>query len=433
MFMGLLLGFSQSAIAIAPVYSSQQNQTMAMRLWVSHVYLSLKDQNSQLDQQLSCLEKANQKTECQQINIDVQAWQFAYQQMRLLLAMSQAQSYHEPYRQKLIEESSGSKFWPYQFTLRLQHLFGQIVMPLSQQVDKPAALNYLSSFEIEQVLALRQMQTVEINKKWLESQPRLQDNKRGADPSQIYWDFVRSQRTSYYEQARKNYFNLLARYPFLVFVEKPSADQEPSIQQFYQAKRIQKKLLTQLQQTVWDLKVKNEFYRDEYLNLLGFSYLEDSFLQQFQNISSVQLGWTQLKKRFSRFELMQDLTYLGGLVALGITCVVGPGKFFKILSFSKTLSALGVGACSLGAGLGFNYLFYDQSLSRFESTYRRLLSHPEATQIVLELSELEDRDFALLLDTLFLGVGTGIGQMATKLGPQAKSLLNRIRLQQETL
>ena len=87
----------------------------------------------------------------------------------------------------------------------------------------------------------------------------------------------------------------------------------------------------------------------------------------------------------------------------------------------------------MGAGLGFNYLFYDQSLSRFESTYRRLLSHPEATQIVLNLSKLENRDFALLLDTLFLGVGTGIGQMATKLGPQAKTLLKRIRLTEETL
>lgn len=424
--LGLLL-VSLPLLATSSLYSDQQNQVMTMRLWVNHVYMSLSTQSQQLDEQLACLKSESQIAKCQQMEIDLQSWQFAYQQMRLLLAMSQPQSYHEPYRQKLIEESTQAKFWPYQFTLRIQHLFGQIITPFKNEVGHPAALNYLSSYEIEQVLSFRQMQMAEINKNWMESDLRLRAPNRGEDPSQLYWDFVRAQRSQYYEQARKNYFNLLGRYPFLVFVEKPALGEYPVKYHFYQAKLIQKRLLSQMLAQLWELKVKQEFANEEYLHLLAFNYLEESFLKQYQDLSDVNLGWKLLKKSFARLELRQDLTYLGGLVALGITCVVGPGKFLKVLALSKTLSTLGVGVCSLGAGLGFNYLFYDQSLNRFASSYQRLLSHPEASQIGLDLAELEDREFALLLDTLFLGVGTGVGQMATKLGPQAKTLLNRIK------
>lgn len=428
---GSLLGIVKHAEANQDISDQAYNKTQIMRLWVDHVYINLIAQSAQLDQQISCLEKNSQTPLCYPITNEIQTWQFAYQQMRLLLAMSQPEIFQESYRQPWIEKQQGSHAWPFQFTLKIRHLVGRILIPMSSNVEQPADLMPLTDAEVQMVLRLRADQFELINQKWIANQSEFQRKHPTINIQQAYWDFIKSERHSYYEEARKNYLSLMTQYPFLIFVK--SSAPAPQTKAFLEAKFIQKKLLTQLRNQVWELRRQQDWQSNQPIKLLAFSYLEASFLSQNQAIESLAVEWASLKKQYERLELMEDLGYLGGLVAVGITCVVGPGKFLKILSLSKTLSAFGVGVCSIGAGLGFNFLFYDHSLSRFESTYLRILSHPNATQIRVEMTELEDREFALLLDTLFLGVGTGIGHIATKLGPKGKSLLYRILSKERTL
>ena len=99
-----------------------------------------------------------------------------------------------------------------------------------------------------------------------------------------------------------------------------------------------------------------------------------------------------------------------------VTTLVGAIGLSVICGFIGNLPAYI--ACLGVAGIGLNVIFYAQAYKDYEDNFRMFFAIDEAQESKLsfvEFSTLEDSRQALYLESLFLLVGLGVGDLVRKL------------------
>ena len=126
-------------------------------------------------------------------------------------------------------------------------------------------------------------------------------------------------------------------------------------------------------------------------------------------------------------EIRQDLTTVALGVAWGFTCGAvlawGYGRLalwgLRAAAILASQSALTI-QCALTSGLGLNAIFYSHTHRRYHRTFQEFFAVSGADkenryQVLQEISLLEEREQAMLFESLFLFVGTGVGESTRRL------------------
>lgn len=126
-------------------------------------------------------------------------------------------------------------------------------------------------------------------------------------------------------------------------------------------------------------------------------------------------------------EIQQDLKTVAVGVAWGFTCgAILAWGYGRIASWGLSAALVLAGQtaitiqCALTSGLGLNAIFYSNSHKRYHQTFQEFfavsgLDKRDRYKVLQEISQLEERDQAMLFESLFLFVGTGAGESARRL------------------
>jgi hypothetical protein len=126
-------------------------------------------------------------------------------------------------------------------------------------------------------------------------------------------------------------------------------------------------------------------------------------------------------------EIKEDMKTVAVGVAWGFTCGAilawGYGKLISLgLSAAAALatqSAVTI-QCALTSGLGLNAIFYASANKRYHRTFQQFFAvsaadKRERYQVLQEIGQLQQRDQEMLFESLFLFVGTGVGESVRRL------------------
>jgi hypothetical protein len=190
---------------------------------------------------------------------------------------------------------------------------------------------------------------------------------------------------------------------------------------------------------------------DHLLSLMAFQKAVDTYVSAIEqgqeevtvggmvvsNQEFEKLATTLLDEQENQ-EFFQDMKSIGFLLMAGISCAVGPGKFFRMPGVRRLLAPLSRGAlgrtsatvgfltCALGTGIVANHYFYGIASGRYQAEYERVFSTSGNHHFFQEVSALKPREIDLILESIFFFIGTGLPEAARKLSMGSQVFLKKV-------
>lgn len=174
---------------------------------------------------------------------------------------------------------------------------------------------------------------------------------------------------------------------------------------------------------------RNEFNRKELMVFGANSAFIQSYRQRnSQNLEKIyHLDW--LQARFERQEMRHSVAEMVGFVALGVLCTVGP----KRLPFlTVAMKGIGISICLFLTGLPVNTAYWFWGSNDYMDRYTEFFSQAPGKEILQDLKTLDRAKTAQALNTIFLGVGTGLPELTRSLKSAGKTWIHFKRLQKSS-
>jgi hypothetical protein len=140
---------------------------------------------------------------------------------------------------------------------------------------------------------------------------------------------------------------------------------------------------------------------------------------RFKNDEAYTCQFDRLKDKYEILETAEAYSSFAFYLGVGAVCTA---VISRIPYGGAVLAELGAPLCMFGTGLGLNTVFWFESQGDYIMRFNEIFSSAPGQQTLQDIQSLRSAQTAMALSTVFLGIGSGVPELAKALKPFAKNM-----------
>jgi len=170
----------------------------------------------------------------------------------------------------------------------------------------------------------------------------------------------------------------------------------------------------------WRFPLRATSTRHEQISIFGVhpEYIKSFRKRYTGNENARQLAeLDQMKAEYESDEFWGSVREMSGFVALGVACTIG---LKRVPGIGAVLQRFGMPICLFSMGLPLNAMVWFAGSETYQQRLNEFFAMAPNRELIQQLKTLDDEQTNQVLNTIFLGIGTGLPEMSRAFLPWLK-------------